>query len=102
MLAAQKCCKKQYRIKIFLFKLQKSTHAPNANPHKLVEKKMKNEAPEPEAPNANHDKLLTKKGLSGDNAILGSRRGVSAAKAWPQRSIVAHVHEKPSQTSKLS
>ena len=38
LLTAQKCCKKQYRIKIFVLSEQKSTHAPNANPHKLVEK----------------------------------------------------------------
>ena len=35
-----------------------------------------------------------KKIASGSNPILASRCGVSAAKAWPQRSIVAHADEK--------
>ena len=35
---AQKCCKKQYEIKIFVLSDQKSTLAPDASPHKLVEK----------------------------------------------------------------
>ena len=49
---AQKCCKKQYRIKIFVLSDQKCTHAPNANPHKLVEKTIEKWS--------HHDKLLQK------------------------------------------
>ena len=74
--------------------IKNCTLAPDANPHKLVKKTSKNGANNAGAQNANHDKLLTKKGPSGTQSKLASRRGVSAAKAWPQRSIVACMHEK--------
>ena len=46
------------------------------------------------APNANHDKLVAKTGPSSNVDKLASRCGVSAAKAWPDRSIIAREHKK--------
>ncbi len=57
-------------------------------------KPLKNGATIARAQNANHDKLLTKTVPPEGVGKLASRRGVSAAKAWPQRSIMAHVHKK--------